>query len=81
MKRTNACNFLVLFLLLFSSKFTAAQKTDSTERVREFGGNISVTNNGISFIPSFSLEKPALITEFSMVHRLYFEPQLRFALE
>jgi hypothetical protein len=34
--------------------------------VYHFTGNVSVTNNGFSLIPTFSLGKPALISTFSM---------------
>ncbi|HEY0656220.1 MAG TPA: hypothetical protein VGD65_23965 [Chryseosolibacter sp.] len=56
-----------------------AQHRDST---LFFRSSISVTQNGFSFIPSFSLGKPAVILEPSIVNkRLTFEPQLRFSLE
>ena len=42
---------------------------------------MSVTNNGISLIPTFSLEKPAAIFDMSVGRRLRFEPQFRFSLE
>ncbi len=41
----------------------------------------SVTNNGMSFIPTFTLGKPAAIFELSVGRRLTFDPQFRFALE
>jgi hypothetical protein len=47
-----------------------------------FRGNISVTNNGLSLIPAFSLGRPAAIFEMSMGgERLSFDPELRFALD
>jgi len=46
------------------------------------GGNISVTNNGISIIPNLSLGKPAVNFELAVgKKKLSFEPQIRFALE
>ena len=43
---------------------------------------MTVTNNGISFIPSFNLGKPAAIFDLTMGgKKLSFEPQFRFALE
>jgi hypothetical protein len=43
---------------------------------------LSITQNGFSFIPSFSLGKPAVIFEPAIGNkRLSFEPQFRFALE
>ena len=60
-----------------------AQNIDSTQKAPSyFGTAISVTNNGISLLPSFTLGKPALIVELVLGKgRLSFEPQLRFALE
>ena len=59
-----------------------AQKTDSTKKSFHLTGVVSVTNNGISFIPSFSLGKPAAIFNLSMGKgKLSFEPEMRFALE
>ncbi|WP_242617451.1 hypothetical protein [Cecembia calidifontis] len=47
-----------------------------------FRGNISVTNNGLSLIPAFSLNRPAAIFELSLGgERLSFDPEMRFALD
>jgi len=77
----NSIPCIFYFLLLGNTLFAFTQNADSTKGITNFSGNISVTNNGISFIPSFSLEKPALIFDLSAGRRLAFEPQLRFALE
>lgn len=58
----------------------AGQSTDSTERVSFFGGAATITNNGISLLPSFSLGKPAAIFDMQVGRKLTFEPQFRFAL-
>ncbi|MBL7873911.1 MAG: hypothetical protein JNM78_20020 [Cyclobacteriaceae bacterium] len=66
-------------LLLFISQTTWAQKRDST---LYFKSALSVTQNGFSFIPSFSLGKPAAILDLAIGNkRLSFEPQFRYALE
>jgi len=70
---------LVVFLLL--AHFAFSQNTDSTKVVSHFGGAVTVTNNGISFVPTFSLGKPAVIFDLSMGRRLSFDPQFRFSLE
>ncbi|QXD14234.1 hypothetical protein GQ464_012330 [Rhodocaloribacter litoris] len=44
-------------------------------------GAVSVTNKGISFVPAFSLGRPAVVFNGSAGRRLRFEPELRFALE
>jgi hypothetical protein len=41
----------------------------------------TITNKGISYIPNFSLGKPAVIFDLSLGNgKLFFEPQLRFSL-
>ena len=72
---------LLLVVFLFFAHYTFAQNTDSTKVVSHFGGAVTVTNNGISFIPTFSLGKPAVIFDLSMGRRLSFDPQFRFSLE
>jgi hypothetical protein len=72
---------LLSFLFVFA-KTAHAQSIDSTKTARHFSGSISVTNNGISFIPTFSLGKPASIFNFSLgSDKFSFEPELRFDLE
>jgi hypothetical protein len=72
---------LLSFLFVFA-KTAHAQSIDSTKTDRHFSGSISVTNNGISFIPTFSLGKPASIFNFSLgSDKFSFEPELRFDLE
>lgn len=67
-----------VFLLGFS-QISLAQTRDST---LFFRAGISVTQNGFSFIPSFSLGKPAVFLEPSIGNRrLSFEPQLRFSIK
>jgi hypothetical protein len=72
---------VILFSLCFLIK-SIAQNSDSAKKVFHFSGNALVTNNGISFIPTFSLGKPATIVTLSMGDkRLSFEPEFRFSLE
>lgn len=68
---------VVLFSFILST--CVAQHRDST---LFFKSTVSITQNGFSFIPSFSLGKPAIIFEPSIGNkRMSFEPQFRFALE
>lgn len=68
--------------VLFSlSLIASSQSPESTKLPSHFNGAITATNNGISFIPTFSLGKPAVIFDFSIGKRLSFDPQFRFALE
>ncbi len=70
---------VILFSLLTQNSFS--QSTDSTKRLYQIKGAVTVTNKGVSLIPTFTLGKPAVIFDLSMgKKRLYFEPQLRFAL-
>src|SRR5712671_4907165 len=73
---------LLVFVLLLFAHSSFSQKMDSTKSISHFSGSVSVTNNGISLIPTFSLGKPATIFNLSMSKgKLSFEPELRFALE
>jgi hypothetical protein len=55
---------------------------DSVQTTYHMSGVTSVTNNGISVLPMFTLGKPAVIFDFSVGNeRLAFEPQFRFSLE
>ena len=59
-----------------------AQNRDSTIQLHRFAGNMSVTNNGISFIPTFSLGKPATIFTLSMGRKKWsFDPEFRASLQ
>lgn len=79
-------NFLKAFSFLIISictlQFGNAQNSDSTKKVYHISGAAQVTNNGISFIPTFSLGKPATIVTLSIGNkRLSFDPEYRFSLE
>lgn len=72
---------ILLVYVLFISTGVFAQDI-SGKGPSYFRGNISVTNNGLSLIPAFSLGRPAAIFELSMGgDRLSFDPELRFALD
>ena len=70
---------LLCSILFFTNVFS--QKADSTLYPTHFGLNTTITNNGISFIPTFTLGKPAVIFDLNMGKRFTFEPQFRFSLE
>lgn len=74
----------VLLGLLLSGLFLSmhAQESDNQGPVYHFNGSVSVTNNGFSFIPLFSLGKPAAIVNLSVGgDRFSFDPQFRFDLD
>lgn len=65
-------------LLVFSFQITLAQSTDSTKNITNFSGNVGITTNGFSIIPSFSLNSPAVTTQLSWrKKRFSFEPDIR----
>lgn len=66
-------------ILLFSEGH--AQPGDSTRPAKHFGGSIAATNNGISLLPTFSLNKPAGLVVMNMGKRFTFDPEFRFALD
>lgn len=71
-----------LFFFLFCLGHPSFPQNDSLKSIDYLSGDFSVTNNGISLIPSFTLEKPAVLFDFSIGgKKLSFDPQLRFALE
>lgn len=73
--------FLGLLLSVFGLTINA-QDGDTPERVYHFNGTVSVTNNGFSFIPLFSLGKPAAVVNLSVGgNRFSFDPQFRFDLD
>jgi hypothetical protein len=78
--RKNIFIFL-LSLLIVLSNTVYAQPLDKESDKLNCKTTLSVTNNGISFIPSFSLGKPAAIWEISIGNRLTFDPQFKISLE
>jgi hypothetical protein len=76
----------VVFLLFTQCSFSqkadsTMKKFDSTKAISHFSGSVGITNNGISIVPSFSLGKPAVIFNLSVVkNRFSVEPDIRFSL-
>lgn len=75
----------ILLLIVSLMPVLLVNAQDSTRPKKEdfrLGGAVSVTNNGISLLPTFTLGKPAAIFDLNLVgKRFSFEPQFRFALE
>ncbi len=70
-----------LFILIITFISASAQDKDSSKTLF-IAGNINLTNNGFSFIPLFSLGKPATTFNLSLGgKRLSFDSQLRFDLD
>jgi hypothetical protein len=73
---------LLLFVSTSIASAAFAQEIDSTRNRTAVAGAVTVTNNGISTIPSFTLGKPAAIFDVSIArHGLSFEPQFRYGLD
>jgi len=73
---------LMLLLQLILINQLAFSQEESPEKSYHFNGSISMTNNGFSFIPTFSLGKPAVIADLSVGgKRFSFDPQFRFDLD
>jgi hypothetical protein len=81
MKSKSLVQFILILSLLGLHQYSLAQNTDNKSVASNLGGAVTVTNNGISFIPTFSLGKPAVIFDMVVGHKLTFEPQFRFSLE
>ncbi|MDA0314466.1 MAG: hypothetical protein O2829_04240 [Bacteroidetes bacterium] len=59
-----------------------AQETTPATPTGQFGGVITATNNGVSFIPSFTLGKPAVLFDLTLSgKRFSFDPGLRFGMD
>jgi len=72
---------LLLFIIIVATQPTSAQSPDSTQSVKYFGGSVAATNNGLSLVPTFSLNKPAALVILNMGKRFTFDPEFRFSLE
>ena len=66
MIRMKAKQFYFIFTFIIVSSTGFSQTVDSTRIIQHFSGTASITNNGISLIPSFSLGKPAVLILMSL---------------
>ncbi|WP_339656654.1 hypothetical protein [uncultured Maribacter sp.] len=72
----------ILYLILTTPIFINGQETENKPFLDDFSGTATVTHNGISLVPSFSLGDPAAIFDFKLTKgKFSFEPDMRFALE
>lgn len=73
---------LLFFAFFIFSHVVFSQQADGTKAIDHVGGAVTVTNNGISLLPTFSLGKPAMMFDLNVGNkRLTFEPQFRFSLQ
>lgn len=79
-------SIITITLLLFSicsfSQIHDSLIVDKPKEKVQVNGAVTITNNGISVIPTFMLGKPATIFDLIIrKNRFSFEPQFRFAIE
>ncbi len=74
---------LTLLFLSFSIFAFSQNNKDSTLTTPiKVSGNVQLTNNGISPVPAFSLDKPALMTAFSIKKGNFsFSPQFNYGID
>lgn len=73
-------NYFKISIIAIATFFTQTiyAQQDSTKAISTFSGSVGVTNNGFSIIPTFSLNKPAVIMNFSWrKNRFSFNPDIR----
>ena len=71
----------VLLICIFLYSLNVCSQTEQGNKTN-IAGKAAITNNGISFIPNFSLEQPAAIFNLTLEKgRFSFEPELTFSLE
>jgi hypothetical protein len=73
---------LPVFIFLLTTTVCFSQKVDSTKHTLNFRGTVTATNNGFSLVPTFSLGKPALMTNLSLSGkgRMSFEPMFWYSM-
>ncbi len=88
MKHNSPKDFIkraVITLLILQVVFLSYGQSKDSTRIASpiiFSGTITATNNGISLLPNFSLNKPALLFDLSLAkRRISFDPMFRFAME
>ena len=73
---------LLLFACTILGQPAIAQEVDSTGPKTVVAGLVTITNNGISVVPAFSLGKPAAIVDAFIARSVFaFEPELRWGLD
>jgi hypothetical protein len=69
---------LGMYFLCIPSSFSEVKK-DTIPQSAKFSGMIQVTNNGISLVPAFSLDKPALLAFLDVSKKRFsYSPQFSF---
>ncbi len=76
-------NVKLLFFLVLTFCASIVYSQDSTSKPYIAAGSIGITNNGISIIPTFSLNEPAFnfIGSFSKSGKFSIDPDVRFTFD
>lgn len=73
---------IFLFFQFVFIQSAQAQEPDTLKVRDSFNGTVSITNNGISLIPTFSLGDPAILFDLKYTRgRFSIEPDMRFSLD
>jgi hypothetical protein len=73
--------YIILLFFFFFNNQLFSQNTDSLQTPSFLKGQITATKNGISLIPNFSLNHPAVMFDMVMGKgRLSFDPMIRFGM-
>lgn len=71
----------LICLFLTPSLHTFSQELQH-QKTTQINGSVGITNNGISIVPSFSLERPATVFNMSISKgRFSFDPEMAFSLD
>lgn len=71
-----------LLIFLSVSSLSYGQEREQAQNAYHFSGSAGITNNGISLIPNFSLEKPAALFNLSIEKGSFsFDPEFNFSTE
>lgn len=74
--------FFFCYLLTAISHVAAQEQKDTSYVAIQFMGTISLTTNGISPIPAFSLEKPAILAFLSVrKNKFSYDPEMAFSIK
>jgi hypothetical protein len=72
----------IFICILIITHNTFCQTNETIDNEINLKTRFSITNNGFSFIPTFSLGKPAIITNLSLsTKRFSVDPELRYSAE
>ena len=82
MIKQSLTRFLLLVILLNIGSTSFAQKKDSVHVTSEYSGSLGLTTNGLSIIPTFALNAPAMNVLLSVKrNRFSFDPDIRLTLD